>query len=88
MTVNTTHTQPVWTEIEYTALCKNPYLSTPFYVPKESKVFQCKEDGSRKEARMLYLVFKAANAPEVLNGKTTLCREKSWWECWMMTMKS
>ena len=38
MTVNTTHTQPVWTEIEYTALCKNPYLSTPFYVPKESKV--------------------------------------------------
>ena len=64
MTVNTTHTQPVWTEIEYTALCKNPYLSTPFYVPKESKVFQCKEDGSRKEARMLYLVFKAANAPE------------------------
>ena len=64
MTVNTTHTQPVWTEIEYTALCKNPYLSTPFYVPKESKVFQCKEDGSHKEARMLYLVFKAANAPE------------------------
>ena len=56
MTVNTTHTQPVWTEIEYTALCKNPYLSTPFYVPKESKVFQCKEDGSRKEARMLYPV--------------------------------
>ncbi len=27
-------------------------------------MFQCKEDGSRKEARMLYLVFKAANAPE------------------------
>lgn len=64
MTNNTTHTQPKWAEIEYTALCKNPYLSRPFFVPKESKVFHCTEDGNRKEARMLYLVFKPSNAPE------------------------
>ena len=64
MTNNTQHTLPAWAEIEYTALCKNPYLSTPFYVSKESKVFLCREDGSRKEARMLYLVFKPADAPE------------------------
>ena len=50
MTNNTNkHTLPIWTEVEYTALCKNPYLSTPFFIPKESKVFLCKEDGSREE---------------------------------------
>lgn len=64
MTDNMTHTQPKWAEIEYTALCKNPYLSRPFFVPKESKVFRCTEDGDRKEARMLYLVFKPSDAPE------------------------
>ncbi len=64
MTNNTTHSLPAWAEIEYTALCKNPYLSTPFYVPKEAKVFLCREDGSRKETRMLYLVFKSTDAPE------------------------
>lgn len=64
MTNNTKHSLPAWAEIEYTALCKNPYLSTPFYVPKESKVFLCREDGSRKEARMLYLVFKTNDAPQ------------------------
>lgn len=26
-----THTLPAWTEVEYTALCKNPYLLTPFF---------------------------------------------------------
>ncbi len=64
MTNKTTHTQPAWAEIEYTALCKSPYLSRPFFVPKESKVFHCTEDGNRKEARMLYLVFRPSNAPE------------------------
>ena len=45
MTNNTNkHTLPIWTEVEYTALCKNPYLSTPFFIPKESKVFLCKEE--------------------------------------------
>ena len=65
MTNNTNkHTLPIWTEVEYTALCKNPYLSTPFFIPKESKVFLCKEDGSREEQRMIFLVFKSTAAAE------------------------
>ncbi len=60
----TKHTLPLWTEVEYTALCKNPYLDTPFYVPKESKCFLCKEDGSRKEVKNLYLVYKSTAAAE------------------------
>lgn len=64
MTNKATHTLPAWAEIEYTALCKNPYLSAPFFIPKESKVFLCREDGSRKEARILYLVFKPTDAAE------------------------
>ena len=65
MTNNTNkHTLPVWTEVEYTALCKNPYLSTPFFIPKESKVFLCREDGSKEEQRMIFLVFKSASAAE------------------------
>ena len=27
-----THALPAWTEVEYTALCKNPYLLTPFFI--------------------------------------------------------
>ena len=65
MTNNTNkHTLPVWTEVEYTALCKNPYLTTPFFIPKESKVFLCREDGSKEEQRMIFLVFKPAAAAE------------------------
>ena len=65
MTDNTNkHTLPIWTEVEYTALCKNPYLSTPFFIPKESKVFLCREDGSKEEQRMIFLVFKSASATE------------------------
>ena len=65
MTNNTNkHTLPVWTEVEYTALCKNPYLSSPFFIPKESKVFLCREDGSKEEQRMIFLVFKSVSAAE------------------------
>lgn len=63
MTNNTQHTLPLWTEVNYTAICKNPYLSTPFFVPKETEVFLCREDGSREQKRMLYLVFKPVDAP-------------------------
>ena len=56
------HSLPVWTEVEYTALCKNPYLSTPFFIPKESKVFLCRENGSREEQRLIFLVFKSTAA--------------------------
>lgn len=58
------HTLPAWTEIEYTAACKNPYLDTPFFIPKESKVFLCREDGTREEQRMIFLVFKSTTASE------------------------
>lgn len=54
------HAHPTWTEVEYTALCKSPYIDTPFFIPKESKVFLCHEDGSREEQRMIFLVFKQA----------------------------
>lgn len=32
-----THALPVWTEVEYTALCKNPYLLTPFFIQQEGQ---------------------------------------------------
>ena len=58
-----THALPVWTEVEYTALCKKPYLLTPFFIPKEAKCFTCREDGTREEERMVFLVFKSTAAP-------------------------
>lgn len=58
------HSLPVWTEVEYTALCKNPYISTPFFIPKESKVFLCREDGYREEQRLIFLVFKSTAAAD------------------------
>ena len=74
MTNNTNkHTLPVWTEVEYTALCKNPYLTTPFFIPKESKVFLCREDGSKEEQRMIFLVSNRPPQPKKMNGKTTQC---------------
>lgn len=64
MTNNTQHTLPQWTEVNYTAICKSPYLSTPFFVPKALEVFLCREDGSREQKRLLYWVFKPVDAPE------------------------
>lgn len=64
MTKVTEHSLSLWTEVEYTALCKNPYLDNPFYVPKESKCFLCGEDGSRKEMKNIYLVYKSTAAAE------------------------
>lgn len=58
-----THALPAWTEVEYTALCKNPYLLTPFFIPKEAKCFTCRKDGTREEERMVFLVFKSTAAP-------------------------
>ena len=58
------HNLPAWTEVEYTALCKNPFIDTPFFIPKESKVFLCRKDGSREEQRMIFLVFKSTVAAE------------------------
>ena len=63
MTNNTQHTKSAWTEINYTALSKSPYLSSPFFVPKETECFLCREDGSREPAKMIFLVFKSTSAP-------------------------
>lgn len=64
MTNKTKHTLPAWAEIEYTATCKTPYLTSPFFIPKVSKVFLCRENGPREEAKMIFLVFKPTDAPE------------------------
>lgn len=63
MTNNTQHTKSAWTEINYTALSKSPYLTSPFFVPKETECFLCREDGSREQAKMIFLVFKSTSAP-------------------------
>ena len=58
------HSLPTWTEVEYTALCKSPYLNTPFFVPKEARTYLCREDGSREEAKNIFLVFKPIDAAD------------------------
>ncbi len=60
----TTHSLPVWTEVNYGALCTNPYLSTPVFVPGETGIFLCREDGSRKEMRLTFTVFKSLDSDE------------------------
>ena len=61
---NTSHTAEAWTEVEYTALCKSPYLLTPLFVPKEAKCYLCRKDGTREEQRMIFLVFKPTSAAD------------------------
>ena len=60
---NYTSSAEAWTEVEYTALCKSPYLLTPLFVPKEAKCYLCRKDGTREEQRMIFLVFKSTAAP-------------------------
>lgn len=64
MTKKTEHALSAWTEVEYTSLCKNPYIDVPFFIPKESKCFLCREDGSREVARNIFLVYKSTAASE------------------------
>ena len=64
MTKVTEHALPAWTEVEYTSLCKTPYLTVPFYIPKESKCFLCREDGSKEETKNVFLVYKSTSASE------------------------
>ena len=59
-----THTAAAWTEVEYSSLCKSPYLSTPVFVPKETSFFLCRENGERKPARLTFVVFKTTDAPD------------------------
>ena len=58
------HTAPVWTELKYPAQCKSPYLVEPIYIPEETEYWLCREDGSRKQAKLVFVVFKHASAPK------------------------
>lgn len=72
------HTLPAWTEVEYTALCKTPYLSAPLFIPKESKCYLCREDGTREEQRMIFLVFRPVKAED--GGKAPLGLDDDDWD--------
>lgn len=57
-----THASSVWTEVEYSARCTNPYISTPVYVPEETSYFICRADGTRQQCRLSFVVFRADGA--------------------------
>lgn len=59
---NTQHSLPLWTEIEYSQLCKSPYLATPVFLPKDVSYYLCKEDGTRKPSKLIFVVFKSVHA--------------------------
>lgn len=82
-----THALPAWTEVEYTALCKNPYLLTPFFIPKEAKCFTCREDGTREEERMVFLVFKSTAAPADAEWEDDAVRARCGCARWAMMMR-
>lgn len=52
------HSLSAWTEIEYSPRCSSAFLSAPVFIPEETKYFLCHADGSRKEARLTFVVFR------------------------------
>lgn len=52
------HSLSAWTEIEYSPRCSSAFLSAPIFIPEETKYFLCHADGSRKEARLTFVVFR------------------------------
>lgn len=65
MTTTTTDAAPLaWTELEYSALCRSPYLTAPVYVPEETDHFLCREDGTREKHRRTWVVYRPAGAAE------------------------
>lgn len=58
------NTASAWTELRYPAQCKSPYLAEPIFIPEETEYWLCREDGSRKQSRLVLVVFKQASAPE------------------------
>ena len=64
MTTTTQQQTGAWTEVEYSSVCVSPYLSTPVFVPKEAQFVLCREDGSRKPARLSFVVFRAEGAAD------------------------
>ena len=53
-----------WTEVEYSARCMSPYINTPIYIPEETSYFLCREDGTREQHRLTFVVFRADGADE------------------------
>ena len=63
-TSKTASTASAWTEVEYSAHCLSPYLNTPIYIPEETSYFLCREDGTREQSRLTFVVFRADGADE------------------------
>ncbi len=40
----------------------SPYISTPIYVPEETSYFLCREDGTREQHKLTFVVFRAEGA--------------------------
>ena len=64
MTNTTKHCAEAWTEVEFSAACYSPYITSPVYLPKETNYYLCRKDGSREQERLTFVVFKAANATD------------------------
>ena len=63
-TKNTISTSSAWTELEFSARCMSPYISTPIYIPEETSYFLCRPDGTREQHRLTFVVFRAEGAAE------------------------
>lgn len=63
-TKNTISTSSAWTELEFSARCMSPYISTPIYIPEETTYFLCRTDGTREQHRLTFVVFRAEGAAE------------------------
>ena len=61
---NTPHTSSTWTEVGYSPLCSNQFLTTPVFLPGETTFFLCREDGGRRPVKLTFVVFKAPDAEE------------------------
>lgn len=59
-----THAMPRWMEVEYSGVCKNPYLLEPIFVPKVSTCFLCGDNEEREAIKMIFLVFKSTSASQ------------------------
>lgn len=63
-TNNTTSTGSAWTELEFSARCMSPYISSPIYIPEETSYFLCRPDGTREQHRLTFVVFRTDNAAD------------------------
>lgn len=51
-----------WTEVEYSARCMSPYISTPIYIPEETSYYLCRKGGVREQHKLTFVVFRAEGA--------------------------